>query len=205
MAGNKKRARLRTGGVLAALGLLFATSVALRIADLDLNVVPAAVASDPDIGAVDIGPTSPLRAALDEVEALRARLEGREAELDDRERAIEAAQMLVEARLAELEAAEMRLADLIQISDAAAENDLSQLTEVYQTMPPDEAAALFEQMDPSFAAGFLSRMSAESSAAIMSELNPRVAYAVSVVIATRNAGAPTLSEEEAAEDPDTES
>ena len=187
-----------------AICFLFASSVLLRIVFMDFEFIAAAEASDPEMSASIVGPTAPLRAALDEVEELRERLQRRESELDDRERAVEAAQTLVETRLAELEAAETHLEMLIQLSDEAAENDLSQLTEVYQAMAPGEAAALFSQMDPNFASGFLSRMSTEASAAIMAELPPETAYAISIVIATRNAGAPTLETDPPAEiDPDT--
>lgn len=195
MAGKKRNRRsARRGGILVALGLVFAASVLLRLGSIDLLAVSRAEAADPEPQASIIGPTSPIRAAMDEVTALRDRLSDREAELDDRERAVEAAQLLVEDRLAELEAAEARLEVLIQTSDQAAEGDLARLTEVYETMGPNEASALFEQMDPSFAAGFLTRMSPVASAAIMAELDPTTAYAFSVVIATRNAAAPTLGE-----------
>ncbi|MBF9042654.1 hypothetical protein HKCCE4037_04910 [Rhodobacterales bacterium HKCCE4037] len=177
----------------------------MRVGTLDFEFISSASASDPDPVPMAVGPTSPLRAALDEVNALRERLAAREAELDDRERAVDAAQILLEERLAELQAAEARLEGLIQISDTAAEGDLARLTEVYETMGPDQTAALFSQMDPNFAAGFLTRMSPAASAAIMAELDPAYAYAISVVIATRNAGAPTLNEPEAPPDPDTES
>ncbi|WP_224816448.1 MotE family protein [Hasllibacter sp. MH4015] len=190
---------------MATLGILFALSVILRVGTMDAPLIAPAQASDPDPVMSVVGPTSPIRAALDEVSALRDRLLAREAEIADRERAVDAAQALIEARLAELEAAEVRLQALIQTSDRAAEEDLARLTQVYESMEAQEAAALFSQMDPNFASGFLTRMSAPASAAIMSELDPATAYAISVVIATRNAGAPTLP---AADDPpegDTES
>ncbi len=205
MAKAKKSRRIRRGSVLLTLGLLFAASVLLRLGTMELEFVSPASASDPEPGTSILGPTSPLRAAMDEIATLRDRLAAREAELDDRERAVEVAQVLIEERLAELEAAEQRLSNLIQVSDTAAEGDLTRLTEVYETMGPEQTAALFAQMDPNFAAGFLTRMSPAGSAAIMAELDPAYAYAVSVVIATRNAGAPTLGELDDTPDPDTDS
>lgn len=200
-----KLRRLTRGSLLASLALLFATSIAIRVGTLDLSLVSVAEASDPEPAPSVAGPTAPIRAALDEVNALRDRLASREAEIEDRERAVEAAQLLIEDRLAALEAAETRLQALIQTSDTAAEADLARLTEVYETMAPDQAAALFSQMEPSFAAGFLSRMSPAASGAIMAALDPMIAYAISVVIATRNAAAPTIRPPEAATGPDTES
>ena len=205
MARNNKKNRGRRGGVLAILGIAFAASVFLRVGNMDFQFVPPAEASDPDTMGSAAGPASPIRAALDEVTALRDQLRAREMQVDDRERAVEAAQILVEARLAELEAAEIRLQALIETSDQAAEGDLARLTDVYVTMQPEEAAALFAQMNPSFAAGFLSRMPADSSAAIMAELDPAIAYAISVVIATRNAAAPTLEDPPQGVEPETES
>ncbi|WP_050761443.1 MotE family protein [Jannaschia sp. CCS1] len=188
-----------------SLGLIFAVSVVWRVSTLDVPLVSTAQASDPQPMQSIVGPTAPIRAALDEVTALRDRLAAREATIADRERAVEAAQLLVEERLAVLEAAEQRLEGLIQTSDTAAEADITRLTEVYQTMEADQTAALFAQMDPNFAAGFLTRMTPAASGAIMAELDPVAAYAISVVIATRNAAAPTLEPPPPDPDPDTES
>ena len=50
---------------------------------------------------------------------------------------------------------------------------------------------VFESMDVVFAAGFISRMQRDAAARIMAGLSAEKAYAVSVVIAGRNAAAPT--------------
>ncbi len=205
MATSPKKRKLKRGGMLGGLAILFAASIALRVGTLDISLVSIAQASDPEPMNSVLGPTAPIRAALDEVAVLRDRLAERVAEVGDRERAVEAAQVLIEARMMELQAAEARLESLIQRSDSAAEADLTRLTEVYQTMEPDQTAALFSQMDPNFAAGFLSRMSPAASGAVMAELDPTIAYAISVVIATRNAGAPTLRDRETEVELDTES
>ncbi|GAA5074831.1 hypothetical protein N0B44_26885 [Roseibacterium beibuensis] len=193
--------RMRRGWLLFALGLSFAASGVLRLGALDW-----AQASEP-AGHATAAPFLPetgrLRSALDEVAALRAQLVAREADLEEREAALMAAQTLIEDRLVALEQAEARLARLVSVSDTAAETDIDQLTRVYETMAPEEAARLFERMEPSFAAGFLSRMALATSAALLAELDPDVAYAISVVLATRNATAPVRSDPEISP-PDTE-
>lgn len=197
-----RRRRLRQRSLLTLIGFLFAASVVLRIGSLDLawatvgepsppSAVETPVATPPDM-------TRALQDAMAEVAALRAELDRRAAALADREQAVATAQLLVEDRLAELQAAETRLEALIATSDAAAETDLDRLTRVYETMPPETAAALFEQMPPSFAAGFIARMTPPSSAALMAALPPEQAYAVSVVLATRNSSAPRLDGAETA-------
>ena len=81
--------------------------------------------------------------------------------------------------------------DLLAVAEKAAEGDLSRLTSVYEAMKPKDAAALFEAMEPEFAAGFLGRMRPDAAAGIMTGLSPETAYMISVVLAGRNARAPT--------------
>lgn len=188
---TRQRRRRQQRWVLAALGMIFAVSAVLRIGTLDLAFAQDA-AAPLDAARPDPAMAQALQSALSEIERLQRDLASREADIADREIAVAAAQALVEARLAELEATEARLSALIATSDSAAETDLDRLTRVYETMPAAEAAAIFGQMDPSFAAGFLTRMAPAASATLMAELTPEQAYAVSVVIATRNSSAPRL-------------
>jgi flagellar motility protein MotE (MotC chaperone) len=94
-------------------------------------------------------------------------------------------------RMTELEAMETELKATLALADGAAEADIERLTAVYQAMKPKDAAALFETMSPEFAAGFLGRMTPDSAAAILSGMSAEAAYGVSVIVAGRNAGAPT--------------
>jgi flagellar motility protein MotE (MotC chaperone) len=187
------RRRRRQRWVLTALGLVFAASAVMRLGTIDLAFAQAG-GTLPNGSLPTPVMTQTLAEALREVEALRQDLDRRAVALEDRERAVLTAQALVEERLAELEAAETRLEGLIALSDSAAETDLDRLTAVYETMPAAEAAAIFGQMDASFAAGFLTRMAPAASANLMAELTPEQAYAVSVVIATRNATAPRMQD-----------
>lgn len=190
-------------GVLSILGGVFVVSALLRLGVVGDAFTTAPAIASPGAQSSDLaGPVAPIRSALDEVERLRADLLRREAEIADRERAVSAAQILVEERLSELEATEERLRDLIALSDAASETDIDRLTRVYETMEPEAAAPVFAQMEPSFAAGFLSKMTPASSAALLAELDPQTAYAISVILATRNATAPTFATDQTAETAD---
>jgi len=190
MVARKSPRKWYQRGLLTLLGLAFAISAVLRIGNLDQALAdtetPVLIASEPT-GSCDF--TDMLRTTLAEAQALRDGLVGRQAALDDRDRALDAAQTLIMARLAELEAAEARLEGLLILSDTAAETDLERLTRVYETMDAAQVAPLFAQMEPSFAAGFLSRMTPETGAALLAELDPQVGYAISVILATRNASA----------------
>lgn len=120
-----------------------------------------------------------------------ARVLEREAEVEARILEMQNAENIVREQLNELEKTEESLRALMALSQTAAEDDLTQLTDVYSSMKPKQAAALFEEMDPDFAAGFLSRMRPEVAAAIMAGLTPTAAYTISVILAGRNAEAPT--------------
>lgn len=126
--------------------------------------------------------------ALSEREAALTR---REAALEERLAALDLAEAAIDARLAELRAAEADLKKVVDVSDGAAEEDLSRLTAVYEAMKPAEAAALFAAMPVDFSAGFLGRMRPEAAAAVLAGMPPETAFAISATIAGRNALAPT--------------
>lgn len=118
-------------------------------------------------------------------------LDAREDALADRVQALKVAEARINDNLARLVAAEAKLEATMVRAESAAEDDLTRLTAVYENMKPKEAAPLFEAMDPQFAAGFLARMRPDAAAKIMSGLKPETAYTISVVLAGRNANAPT--------------
>jgi len=117
-------------------------------------------------------------------------LDSREARLGDRMQALHVAERAADRKMAELVAAEKKLARTVAIADDAAEGDITRLTSVYENMKPKVAAKVFAAMKPDFAAGFLGRMSPEAAAGILSGLEPGVAYTISVILAGRNAAAP---------------
>jgi flagellar motility protein MotE (MotC chaperone) len=128
-------------------------------------------------------------AALAALRERTAELDRREAEVEERTRALRTAERTLEEQLASLAEAEARLRGLMTLAEESAEEDLVQLTSVYENMKPKEAALLFERMSPDFAAGFLGRMRPEAAAAIMSGLPPELGYSISVLLASRNADA----------------
>jgi len=177
-------------GTLFIVAMLFATSGALRLG----SGVGAALARAEDppapAGMAETSCESP--AALAEALRLREdRILVQEAALQDRLAALALADAAIDARIAEMQAMETELKATLALADGAAEADIDRLTAVYQAMKPKDAAALFETMAPDFAAGFLGRMPAESAAAILSGMSAEAAYGVSVIVAGRNAGAPT--------------
>jgi len=190
---GKPRAGL---GALGVVALLFIGSAAAR---LGLEAGQAWANEPPDDAIETSAGAEPDTCTTPEdigtaIELLREReeqIQADEARIADRAQALAVADREIATRLAELEAAEADLRDLLALAEEAAEGDLSRLTSVYEAMKPKDAAALFEAMEPEFAAGFLGRMRPDAAAGIMTGLSPETAYMISVVLAGRNARAPT--------------
>ena len=194
---SEKRAKRRPiRSSLPVIILILTGSIALRLGNSDgLLFVTNAMAVGNTIAEQTAAPM------IDDEETvglllarLRAReqdLTRREEELDLRDKTLEKLSQEIGARLQELSAAEETLRQTMAIADSAAENDLENLTKVYENMKPKDAAVLFEAMEPSFAAGFLGRMQTASAAQILSGLSPEKAYAISLTLSGRNIDAPT--------------
>lgn len=171
---------------LVTLALILGASGAIRLG-LGVGV---AVANAPPLSSEPLVCPQPPLALAEALSKREARALAQEVVIADREAALQLAGQAIDTRLAALGEAEARLSQTVAMADGAAEADLARLTSVYETMRPRDAAPLFEAMAPEFAAGFLGRMKPATSAAILGGLSAEKAYAVSVLLASRNANAP---------------
>lgn len=185
--------RARTGSALAILALGFAGSALLRAGEVVAalpelaedgfgRAVPAAQSEGAESAAPD-----PL-GLLAELRQRQQALRERERRLDDRAATLEAVEARLRARLDELDRAQQRLEETAALVDDAAGKDVRHLAALYQTMKPKQAAAIFDQMAPSFAAGFIAQMAPEAAAQVMANMAADKAYAVSLLLASRNVG-----------------
>ncbi len=186
---SRSRPRRRRTGVLPVLAGLLVASALLRIGEGDRIAQIRGLLEAGTAYAAD-----GVQTATDEIGEVLAALKDREAQLDAREAQIEERSRVVEAgetelanQLAEIEAAEARLREMVNKAGAASEEDVNTLAAVYENMKPEQAGPLFEKMPPEFAAGFLSMMKPATAASIMAAVSPDAAYAISVVLAGRNA------------------
>ena len=194
---QRKKRRARNGrGSLALISAMLIGSAFIRVGTeagqaFAKGGEPEMAAKEPMSEPLACEPPKDLRRMLGAFQEREGRLVQREAELKNRLQALEVADTEIERKLAALSQAEIRLRETIALAETAAEDDLSKLTKVYESMKPKNAAALFEEMDPKFAAGFLGRMRPEAAAGVMAGLSPQAAYTISVVLAGRNAEVPT--------------
>lgn len=175
---------------LSVVAVMLASSGAIRIG----FGVGEALARSPDTAEAAPAPLQCPEPPIALVQALsdrEAQVTAREAALEERIAALDLAEEAIQRRLSELKAAEDDLQRVVAVSDGAAEGDLAQLTAVYEAMKPAEAARLLAAMPPDFAAGFLARMRPEAAALVLAGLDPEAAFAITALIAGRNANAPT--------------
>lgn len=173
------------------LALALATGGALHLGQAIGAALAMVPARDADAATSEAACPQPPAALARALLAREEQVKLEEDVLRDRQAAIALANAALDRRLQDLAAAEDSLRATVAMVDGAAEDDLARLTRVYEAMKPADAAALFESMTPDFAAGFLARMQPDAAAAVMSGLSPQAAYAISVVVAGRNALAPT--------------
>lgn len=173
---------LRIGGSTGA-------AIALEVKErADAMLAGSEAMSDETNPIVDVTPE--LLELLEMAKAKEQALNEREAQLQARAQALALVESAIQDDILRLEQAEAELRATMASADKAAETDIGRLTNVYENMKPDQAAALFQLMEPSFAAGFLGRMRPDAAAAIMAGLSPDLAYTISVVLAGRNANVP---------------
>jgi flagellar motility protein MotE (MotC chaperone) len=140
----------------------------------------------------ELAPTVPdadegaLLAAIKERAAM---LDQREASLAERARLLEVIEKRVDEKTAALAALKDELESRLSFAETAAQQDITQLARMYETMKPQRAGEIFNAMDSAFAAGFLTQMNSESAALILANMETGKAYAASIIIAGRNAEA----------------
>ena len=174
--------------------LCFVGSAALRMTEsggaIAQEIGSMASLSGDDV-ALQCVPTAESDALLAAIRAREAQLAEEQMRLADRAQTLNAAEAKLSEQLAAFETAQKNLEDTLAMADKAAERDIERMTTVYENMKPADAARIFERMDVAFAAGLLARMRPESAAAVLTGMDADAAYAVTVTIASRNAGVPT--------------
>ncbi|MFN7002431.1 MAG: MotE family protein [Roseinatronobacter sp.] len=185
---RKSSARPATVGLLLLLAGLF---LAAGMSRLGLGVVEVLAAETSSEDSAPQTAEAPDPADLfQSLRAREARLAKAEAELEERRAMLRETEAALERQLADLLAAETRLSDTLRLTETAAEDDLRQLTAVFENMKPQQAAGLFATMNVEFAAGFMARLRPETAAEIMAGLDPLIGYAISAVLAGRHASTP---------------
>lgn len=191
-----------TSHVLLTLGVLFTIGGATRFLPSDLafaentaspaegtvsaqsKIEPAKAAEATPGGPQEVCFTTESAALVAEDQWL---FESQKEELKQEQLALKAWEKELEDQTAELQTLQATLEERWKEIQAASDDDIRHLAQMYSVMKPDQAATIFNQMDPSFAAGFLRLMNSEQAGLILANMESKKAYVVSVKLASMNA------------------
>ena len=119
---------------------------------------------------------------LTQLDARRAQLEERDEKLSDREKDIEHREMELASRLTELKGLTDELRIKREQTDRRRDGQLDQLSKVYSSMAPEEAAKLMEQLDITISLSLLKRMPEKRIAQVLALMSSEKALALTQML-----------------------
>ena len=140
----------------------------------------------------DTAPEMPVEYTPAEVKVLqalsqrRADLDKRAAELDQREALIAVTESKVEDKVKELQALRTELQNLLHTVDQQQQARIASLVKLYETMKPQEAAAILETLELPVALDILGQMKETKSAPILAKMSPQKASEITVEMSRRS-------------------
>jgi flagellar motility protein MotE (MotC chaperone) len=154
----------------------------------------------PDPPKLDIGGTAyPLeqgkisspgeRAVLDHLQGRREALDTRDRDLEMRESLLKAAQMRLEAKVAELKDVEGRINTAMGNRDQAEAQRFKNIVSMYENMKPKDAARIFDRLDLKILVDVSTQMNSRKMSEILAVMSPEAAERLTVELANR-AGTP---------------
>jgi flagellar motility protein MotE (MotC chaperone) len=134
---------------------------------------------------VSVTPTRTEIELAEELVDKRTGSDDRKRQFELRERLLEASEKRLDAKLAELKAAESRVSTVSTARQSAASAQFLSLVKVYETMKPKDAARIFEKLDMNVQLAVATRMKERSMAAIMSDMTPEGARNLTMEMAAQ--------------------
>jgi flagellar motility protein MotE (MotC chaperone) len=122
---------------------------------------------------------------LQQLAKRREELELRARQLDEREALIQAAEQRMEQKMAELQALQVTVQDLLKTRSEQEEAELKSLVKMYENMKPKAAAKVFEEMDMDVLLDVVDRMSERKVAPILALVTPTRAKEITFELAQR--------------------
>lgn len=169
---------------------------------------PAASAAAPtcspnDRYASEAGLTPEEFRVLQALGARREALEARDAELDTREKLVEAAGNKIEERVAEIKRIEATIQKLVDDLDAKQDAEVERLVKVYEKMKPKDAATILNELNDPIGLEVAAKMKEASLSLILSQMLPDRARALTIALAKRSADKAKEAAKAIANAPDT--
>lgn len=113
-----------------------------------------------------------------QLQSRRKEIERQERELDHKRRLLQAAELRVDEKIAELNTLKLQIEGLINERDEQQERELASLVKIYETMKPRDAANIFNQLAMPVLLNVADRMNERRLAAILGEMDPARARSI---------------------------
>jgi flagellar motility protein MotE (MotC chaperone) len=131
-------------------------------------------------------PSSPAeRAILERLQERRQEIEARGRELEIRDGLMKAAEMRLEARIAELKTLEARVTAAVQAKDDADAARFKGLVSMYENMKPKDAAKIFDRLDLTILVQVTSLINPRKMSDILGLMSAEAAERLTVELANR--------------------
>jgi len=121
-------------------------------------------------------------------------LDAREKELDLKAKVLEAAEKRVSDKVTEMKTLQAELSKVVAQYNQQQDNEVKSLVKIYESMKPQDAAAIFNEMDMPILLAVIDKMSERKVAPILAGMDPRRARDVTQELAEMRRGRARLSE-----------
>lgn len=134
-------------------------------------------------------PSSPAeRAILERLQERRQEIEARGRELEIRDGLVKAAEMRLEARVAELKTMEARVTAAVQAKEDSDSIRFKGLVAMYENMKPKDAAKIFDRLDLAILVQVTGLINPRKMSDILGQMSPEAAERLTVELANRASG-----------------
>lgn len=115
----------------------------------------------------------------------RDELEQRERDLDIKAKVLEASEKRITDKIAEVKTLEADLSKVLAQYNVKQDEQIKSLVKIYESMKPDEAAAIFNELELPILLDVISKMSERKVALVLANMNPKRARDVTQELADR--------------------
>ncbi len=119
----------------------------------------------------------------------RDELEQRERDLDIKAKVLEASEKRITDKIAEVKTLEADLSKVLAQYNVKQDEQIKSLVKIYESMKPDEAAAIFNELELPILLDVISKMSERKVALVLANMNPKRARDVTQELADRRSKA----------------
>lgn len=123
----------------------------------------------------------------------RDELEQRERDLDIKAKVLEASEKRISDKIAEVKTLEADLSKVLAQYNVKQDEQIKSLVKIYESMKPDEAAAIFNELELPILLDVISKMSERKVALVLANMNPKRARDVTQELADRRNKAATTA------------